>query len=133
MLHKLASKPKRLFLIDSLGAFLTAFLLSTILPIWQQEFGMPQRVLLPLSIVAFVYALYSACCYFFVQKRWQLFLKIIAIANLLYCCVTILIVIVFFRDLTILGFTYFVVESIVIASLVYVEVFTISKSTPSNN
>ncbi len=128
VLHKLASNPKRIFLIDSFGAFFTAFLLSTILTRLEEEFGMPRKVLIPLSIVACVYAIYSLGCYFLVNGKWRPFLKIIAVANLIYCCVTTGLVILFCQSLTIWGVVYFTSEIIIITGLVFIEALAISKS-----
>lgn len=128
LLNKLILNPKRLFLIDSLGAFLTAFSLGIILTRLEEDFGMPLKVLNPLSILACVYAIYSLSCYFFAGVDWRPFLKVIAIANLMYCCLTIGLVILFHQALTILGLIYFSGEIIIIVGLVFIEVLTISKS-----
>ncbi len=132
LLHKLASNPKRIFLIDSLGAFFTAFLLSTILTRLEEEFGMPRKVLIPLSILACVYAIYSLGCYFLVDGKWRPFLRVIAAANLLYCCITIGFLIVFHQSLTILGFVYFIGEIIIISGLAFIEASVISKSNDTH-
>jgi type III secretory pathway component EscS len=127
LLDNLSLSPKRLFLIDSLGALLTAFLLGAILTRLEDDFGMPRKVLNPLSIVALVYALYSFNCYLFVRANWRLFLKIITIANAVYCCATIGLVISFYQALTFLGLAYFLGEISIIGGLVYIEVLTIFK------
>lgn len=122
------SAPKRLFLIDSAGAFLTAFLLGIVLTRLEAHFGMPRKVLYSLSILACVYGVYSMGCWFFAGKNWRPFLKAIAIANLMYCFLTIGLVISFYRSLTMLGFIYFSGELLVIGSLISIELLTVSKS-----
>lgn len=125
-----AINPKRLFLIDSLGALLTTFLIVAMLMRFIEVFGMPLQPLYFLSGIAFSYAFYSICCYFFIGRHWQAYLKLIAFANLLYCCVTITFVIYFYASITILGFIYFSVELIVISCLAAIELLTAShKST----
>jgi hypothetical protein len=119
-------------LIDSLGAFLTAFLLGIILTRLQEDFGMPRKGLHSLSIVACVYAVYSICCHFFVDGDPRPFLKVIAIANLVYCCITIGFIIAFYQALTILGLTYFVCEIMIIVFLACIELQAISKSNDLN-
>jgi hypothetical protein len=126
--NKLIVNPKRLFLIDSSGAFLTAFLLGIILTRLEEDFGMPRKIVKPLSVVACIYSIYSICCYFFAGRNWRPFLKVIAIANLLYCFITIASVILFYQALTILGVTYFLGEIIIIGCLVCIELLSISKS-----
>jgi hypothetical protein len=130
--NKLISNPKNILLIDGLGALLTAFLLGTILTRLEEYFGMPSKVLYSLSIIACVYAVYSIYCHFFVDGDWRPFVRVIAIANLVYCCITVGIVIVFYQALTILGWVYFLGEILIIVGLVCIEVWAISKSNDVN-
>ncbi|MEL6140721.1 MAG: hypothetical protein AAFU67_03805, partial [Bacteroidota bacterium] len=44
--------PKQLFLIDGLGATLTAICLGVVLTRLESLFGMPRTILIPLSLVA---------------------------------------------------------------------------------
>ena len=89
---------------------------------------MPRKVLYPLSVLACVYAIYSLCCYWFAAKKWRPFLIVIAVANLMYCCITIALVVLFYYALTVLGVIYFVGEILVIIGLVYIEALAISES-----
>ena len=114
-------KPKQLFLIDGLGAFVSAFLLGIILVNFESFFGMPREVLYPLAIIPCVFAVYSFFCFFRIPEKWRSFLKIIAIANLLYCCLTMSLVIYFYSELTVLGLLYFVLELAIILFLVFIE------------
>jgi len=121
------SNPKRLFLIDGSGAFLTAFLLGVVLTRFEGDFGMPRKILYALSMLACFYAVYSMACYFWVGKNWRLFLKAIAIANLIYCCLTLGLIISFYQSLTMLGFIYFTGELLVIGGLICIELLTVSE------
>ena len=121
IINKLALNPKRLFLIDSFGAFLTAFFLVAILSTFEKYFGMPRQILVFLSTIALVYAIYSICCFYFIESNWRPFLKTICIANLIYFGLTIGLVINFYPRLTILGTTYFLLEIILISVLVIIE------------
>jgi hypothetical protein len=121
IINKLTLNPKRIFLIDSFGAFLTAFFLVAILSTFEKYFGMPRQILVFLSIVALVYAIYSICCFYFIESNWRPFLKTICITNLIYCGLTIGLVINFYPRLTILGTTYFLLEIILISVLVIIE------------
>ncbi|MER0438395.1 hypothetical protein [Emticicia sp. W12TSBA100-4] len=129
ILDRLTLNPKSLFLIDGLGALLTAFLTGVILRKFEDAFGMPQKHLCVLSILACIFAVYSMNCYFFVGKNWSTYLKIIAIANLMYCLLTAILVIVLYQQLTILGIIYFIGEILIILGLVYVELSFSSKNT----
>lgn len=113
--------PKQLFLIDSFGALLTAFMLGIVLARLESFFGMPRDILYILSLIACVFALYSFICYRFTPVNWPLFLRIIAIANLAYCVLTISCIIYLYQLLTIWGLIYFLLESIVIVVLVSIE------------
>lgn len=127
LLNKLTSNPKRLFLLDGLGACLTTLLLVGILVPFQTTFGMPQSTLQTLYLVAIAFGIYSILCFLLVKRNWILFLKIIATANTLYCCLTAFYVVYYFEQLTVLGVIYFVVEMAIIVELVYLEMKTISK------
>ncbi len=126
-MDNLTSNPKRLFLLDSIGAFLTAFLLGVILTRFEAYFGMPGKVLYPLSILACVFGLYSMGCYVWVRSHWRPFLKAIALANLGYCLLTIGLVVSLYPSLTILGILYFSGELIVVGVLIYIELSAVFK------
>jgi hypothetical protein len=111
---------QRILLIDSFGAFISALLL-VILAYNQDIFGMPGEMLQLLFPIPVLYSIFSLLTYKFVKKNWPVFLKIIAIANLAYCGLTLLITAVHFDKLTKIGVTYFVLEIIVIAILAIVE------------
>ncbi|MCC5915183.1 MAG: hypothetical protein JJU46_12455 [Balneolaceae bacterium] len=114
-------EPKNLFLIDGIGAFLTAFLLLAILRPFHELFGMPPLAVMYLSAIAAIFCLYSITCFLFLKGEWKLYLKIISTANLLYCCLTLGLLIYYFQLLTALGITYFLVEILAISLLVRVE------------
>jgi hypothetical protein len=120
--NKLTLYPKRLFLIDSLGAFLTALLLFAILRTFSEYFGMPKSTPSILSIIALIFCVYSLYCFFLVNKNWHPFLRGIIIANLLYSCLTLGLIIYNYPRLTILGVTYFLLEIVVIYGLIFFEI-----------
>ena len=121
MLDTLALNPKRFFLIDGFGAFITAFILFSILRPFNEYFGMPKSILTILSIIALAFCVYSISCFFVVKKIWKPFLKAISIGNLVYCCLTLGLIVYYYPQLTILGLTYFLLEIAVICGLVYFE------------
>ncbi len=128
ILDRLTLNPKSLFLIDGLGALLTAFLVGIVLRIFEDAFGIPQKYLCVLSILACIFAVYSMSCYFFVGKNWRIYLKIIAVANLMYCLLTAVFVMLLYQQITILGIIYFTGEILIILGLVYVELSVSSKN-----
>lgn len=115
--------PRRLFLIDSLGALLSALLLGLVLASFESFFGMPARVLYLLTTMAMAFFTYSLLCYWYAKKRWRLFLKWIAIVNLLYGCLTLGLVIAQWDNLSVWGLTYFVLEIAVVSGLAGVELY----------
>lgn len=121
IINQLAKTPKKIFLIDAVGAFLTAFLLFAVLKTWNQYIGMPKKTLTILSAIALVFCFYSTFCLFINNGNWKLFLKIIAVSNLLYCCLTLGLLIYYFHELTIIGITYFTGEILIICVLIFVE------------
>jgi len=120
-MNQLTLNPKKLFLLDALGACLTAFLLGVVLTTFQKYIGMPEKTLNILALIALFFAVYSFCCYFFIGSNCRPFLKIIAAANLLYCCLTATLVIYFYPQLTVLGVVYFLLEIVVVCGVAFVE------------
>lgn len=128
---QLEQKPKTLFLVDGLGAMITSFFLLVILINFNKYFGMPKTALSYLSTIAAFLCIYSTICFFFLKDNWNFHIRIISIANLLYCFLTIGFIIFNFATLTIIGTTYFLVEIIVIGGLVYIK-FHVAIATKKN-
>lgn len=120
-IDQLKTNPKKIFLIDGVGAFLSAFFLGIILVKFEVQFGMPKTILFFLSSVACLFMLYSFCCYLLVVNNWRTLLKLIIAANTIYCCFTIGLLFYFYKSLTILGFIYFLLELILLISLILIE------------
>ncbi|MBW1296713.1 hypothetical protein [Aquimarina litoralis] len=121
--------PKQLFFVDGLGALLTFLSLSVILPLLHNEIGLPIKILYYLSAIAFGFLLYSMSCYFINSNRWRILLRIIAIANLTYCFITIGLLFSYYNDLTIWGLLYFSGEILVILVLVIIELIVANTKT----
>ena len=121
LVNRLAERPKTLFLIDGLGALLTALLLMAILRPYNAYFGMPTSAFTYLSAVAVCFCIYSTTCFLFLNGSWTPFILIIFTANLLYCVLTISLLIKYYPTLTIIGLLYFVIEIAIIGGLCFVE------------
>ncbi|KAA3633635.1 MAG: hypothetical protein DWQ02_12830 [Bacteroidetes bacterium] len=130
IIKTISANPRKIFQIDGLGAILSAFLLGVILTTFEDFFGMPARVLYILAGIAAGFALYSLTYYFLNIKKWHAALRRIAIANLLYCLLTLTLVIIHFQELTVWGILYFALEILVIITLVYIEFRVISYKNP---
>ena len=113
--------PKYLFLIDGIGGVLSAVLLLLL----GDYFLMPANILYILAAIAVIYATYSLTCFWLTKsliiKNWQPYMKIIAVSNLLYCCLTLGLVAEYFSTLTYLGVAYFIGEISVICFLAFIE------------
>lgn len=118
---KLAQKPKNLFLVDAIGAMLTTVLLVVILINFNHYFGINKTTFSYLSLfVAFLFV-YSTTCFFFLKDNWALYIRIISCANLLYCILTLGLMILNHDTVTTIGMTYFLIEITIIIGLVYIE------------
>jgi len=118
---QLTSKPRILLLVDSVGAFLTTLSLFVVLRTFYELIGMPLSVLTYLSILSAFFCLYSAACFLFLKRNWVPFIWGIGIANLLYCVLTMTLVLLNYPQLTALGVAYFLGEIMIVGVLVYIE------------
>ena len=66
-------------------------------------------------------------CYVLLNEHWKPYLKMIAFANLLYCCLTIGLVLYWNKALTNLGLLYFLSEVGIVITLALVELKTASR------
>lgn len=120
-LLQLNLNPKRLFLMDGLGALTSAGLLFFLLAGFEDFFGMPKAVLQLLSLIAILFSAYSFCCSLLVKQNWKTYLTLIAIANFCYILLTSALVIYNYVNLTIWGLFYFIGEIAIIITVVYIE------------
>ena len=118
---------KKLFLIDFLGAVLSAFLLGVVLVKYEDRIGLPTEILYLLAAIAVIFAIYSFICYLTFKDNGKPFLTAIAIANLLYCCFTICLMIYLREHISQLGLIYFLLEVSIILILVKFEFATAQK------
>jgi len=120
-IDKMAAKPSQMFLIDSLGAVLSAFLLGFVLVQLEYLIGMPKKELYFLALIACGFAVYSFLCYWRTPRNWRLFLKIIASSNLIYCFISIGLVVYHYEKLSDLGLLYFIIEFMILIIIATVE------------
>lgn len=128
MIDSILMKPRKIFLIDAIGAFVTAVTLGVIFTKIQGYIGMPRAILSILAFIALGFCIYSFSCYYFLKNDLKPFLKAIAIANLLYCLTTAILIFTLFQQLTIFGLFYFIGEIMVIGILVYFEFIIIYRN-----
>lgn len=123
MQHLIETIPvKNLFLIDGIGAFITAIMTGYVLTSFEALFGMPIPILYVLSAIAGVYCIFSCTCFLKIKDNWQPFLKGIAIANIAYCCLTVGLLFYLHSRLTMLGMLYFIIEVLIVVGLATIEI-----------
>jgi hypothetical protein len=119
-LHKYFRNNHFIFLLDGSGAVLSALLL-VVAAYAVPFFGIPGntiRLLLPAPVL---FALYSFSCFLFRPANWRGWLTFIAVANLLYSCLTAAVVYLNFEILTTAGLVYLLTEIAVIVWLSITE------------
>jgi hypothetical protein len=121
IINSFVKKPNTLFLVDSIGAFISAFCLLIISRYYSDYFGINHSTFQLLLILPIVFCIYSACCFLFVKRSFKPFIQIIALANLLYCIISLILLGTLFSEITILGLSYFVVELTIIALIISIE------------
>jgi hypothetical protein len=121
----LTARPRNVFLLDGLGALLSALLLVFLIAPFEAIFGMPQQIAYTLSYPAFGFMVYSLGCYFLNPIAWKPFMRLIALANFLYCCLTFTLVMIDFSLLTKLGVAYFLGEIGIVFGVIAIELLTV--------
>ena len=121
LLETLSYNPKKLFLIDSFGAFISAILLFLSLSYLEIEFGIPKKIFYILFVIACFLSIFSFVCFININKNYSKYLQIISIANFLYCILTLILLSYSHNSITILGLTYFIIEMIIISCLAFLE------------
>ena len=111
---------KKILLIYSLGALISAIILL-ILPLFERQFGISRNLALILVPLPIILSVFSFISYKLDNEKWKSLLKIIAMANLFYCCLTLYITLTNLATLKNLGITYFVVEIFIIILLAKFE------------
>lgn len=120
LLQYFSAHPRSIFLTDGLGALMSTLLLL-VLAYFEHIFGMPKHVLYKLAPVTAILITYSLGLYLLNPKDWKRYLAPLAIANILYSCLTIVLLLCYFNKLTGPGIAYFSLEVIVILLLSGIE------------
>ena len=125
MLKKIISiienDPKFIFVLDGLGAIFTAFSLGIVLVNLERFFGIPKATLQLLAIIPLVYLVYDCFCYFRVNNHIGLWLRGIAVLNLMYCPISIGFALNDSQHIKVLGWVYISIEVLVIVAIAIYE------------
>ncbi len=121
LIHQINKEPRKLFLIDGLGALLSAFLLGVVLVKLEHIFGIPRSALYVLAVIPCFFAAYDIYRYWRLDKNLSRFLQMIAVLNVAYCCLSIGVAISHHAVITTLGWGYIIGEVIIVVSLALLE------------
>lgn len=121
ILDKVSKQPNLIFLIDGLGAFISAFMLAFVLKWFANYVQIPPKMLCILTLPALVYMFFSLSCYIVKVKNRDFFLKIILTGNILYFCLSIFATFIFYSSINILGLIYLGSECLVLLFLICLE------------
>src|SRR5690606_9693846 len=112
---------KQLFLVDSMGALLTALLTGIIMPKFEKFLGIPASLLYSLSAIALALFVYSLLCHFSAGMYIRQLMLIITLLNILYCCTTLILLAYHSSTITTWGWVYFSGEIVIILALASLE------------
>jgi hypothetical protein len=120
--------PKTLFIIDGTGAILSAFLLGVVLVRFSSFFGIPVPVFYLLAIFPVLFFLFDIYAYGSIQRHAATKLKIIALANFLYCLLSISVAAYHAEQLTIWAWAYIFIEIFIVIILAAIELAVAKKN-----
>jgi len=115
------ARQRELFLVDGIGAIVSAISLGIILVEYEYIFGIPIPSLYLLAAIPCVFIVYDALCYFTLKSDYGIFLKIIAALNIAYCLFSAGIAIYHRYQLFSLGWLYISVEIAIIYKLARIQ------------
>ena len=107
------TKPRKLLLLDAAGALISAVMLGIVLVEHQALIGLPVHILYYLAAAPLVFLCYDIAAYY-LANDYRRALQIIAVANVLYSLVSIALLILHRQDLTAIGYSYFIIEVIIV-------------------
>lgn len=119
--------PKRIFLLDGIGALLSAFMLGIVLVNMEEVFGIPVNMLYLLAALPVLFAIFDFLTFYKSPKDITKYLKAIAIANFAYCVTSLVLAITHRAELKTLGWIYLAVEMLIVLILAYFENYVVDK------
>jgi len=112
---------KKLLMVDASGALLSAFLLGVVLVKLESFFGVPRTTLNLLASIPCLFAVYDFYCVFKVEANIGVFIQGIAIMNIMYCCLSIGVLMYHRTSISYLAWIYFLTEIVLVRLLAFVE------------
>jgi len=112
---------KKLFLIDGFGAIFSAIFLGILMVKLESVFGIPKATLYFLATLPCLFAIYDFYCYFKIDRNLEVFLKRIAIVNILYCSLSVGLAVYHYQKITHFGWIYIIAEVIIVVFIAVIE------------
>ncbi len=121
MVDHFVSNPRRLFIVDGVGAVVSSFMLGIVLVLLNSYIGIPKKALFFLAVFPVIFGLVDLYAYKQSAERWPALLKGIAIGNLMYCFVSVACACLHWESIKPLGWIYLVLEILILIVLLRVE------------
>lgn len=125
----LRADPRRAFVIDGVGALVSAIALGLVFPSFAGQLGTTRPALSVLAVLPVVFALYDVACVLLRPSRWQIALRVIAVANASYPPISIAVLLWDGVALTALGEAYFAIEIAIVWTLALLQLQTAAART----
>jgi hypothetical protein len=113
--------PNRLFLLDGIGAILSAILLFILHFFFQVTTGLPQLIVYSLIAAAIFLAAYSLSCSWLLRRCHARYLRVIALLNGTYLLTVWILLVLYCSRLHPILIICFILESVVLGFLIYLE------------
>ncbi len=127
-IKKIKDNPRKLFLIDGVGALVSAFMLGVVLVRLEHIFGVPVQTLYLLAFLPVLFAVYDFYSYREGKDKLGVLLKGIAIMNIGYCLLSIGLAFYHHEVISYLGWAYIVIEIMIVVVIAILEL-KVAKNT----
>jgi hypothetical protein len=119
--HFFTDHPSRLFLLDGIGATLSAALLLLLHFVFQVTNGLPPLIVYALVAAALFLSAYSLTCSWLLRRCHARYLRVIALLNGTYLLTVCILLVLYCSRLHPILIICFILESVVLGFLIYLE------------
>ena len=119
--HFFTDHPSRLFLLDGIGATLSAALLLLLHFVFQVTNGLPPLIVYALVAAALFLSAYSLTCSWLLRRCHARYLRVIALLNGTYLLTVWILLVLYCSRLHPILIICFILESVVLGFLIYLE------------
>ena len=114
--------PKKVFLLDAIGAFFSMFILFLVHEVIHYNFfNLPNTPIVFMYCLAGSYMIFSIISYCVVLNNWKQLLQIVITLNWIYIIIIIGVIFLFKNEITLHGLCYFIVEIVVLLLVITIE------------